>query len=229
MSFSSNIIKPSAEDYESRKREVLAQPGREESLNHLFIREGKLSLIDEDTETIIVGTLTPPQGMERGFYYTSDRNHVFGYLDQAFSDPEYGLKSHKKDKDYLICEFRKRHIGFIDVVSSCRRTVPDSPRDDDLVDIILDVEAFRLIHEFELHHKKGKRFTFVCTSNNSLEAFEEINEALGKPIEESEIKRNPYENDHRDHKNYDFEGRVIRLSQRGKPKAAWIRYFAKCA
>ena len=37
----------------------------------------------DDTEIIIVGTITPTEGMKNGYFYTASRNRIYGYIDAA--------------------------------------------------------------------------------------------------------------------------------------------------
>ena len=122
---------------------------------------------------IIVGTLTPPDGMANGYYYSSSPNKVFGIIDKCYKDNGtfVGLKkqllANRKNKEIIkqIEEKLLEHnIAFIDVVDQAIR-VKGSYLDEDIVLYSLDFKAFRNCNEHQ---------TFICTSQNARKGLEEI-------------------------------------------------------
>lgn len=122
----------------------------------------------ENANIVIVGTLTPSNGMGFGYYYTSERNRVYKLLDYCFdketnglSDLKKELKQNPKDKTILqkIKEYLFEHkIVFVDVIDVAIRK-KGSSLDDDIIEYTLDYNSFK-------HCKNSQKF--VCTSKNAM-------------------------------------------------------------
>ena len=128
-----------------------------------------------NASVIIVGTLTPANGMGYGYYYTSERNKVYGILDYCFETEENGLVILKKklrdsDKKEIIIEdikqYLKAHkIAFIDVINQAVRKIGSS-KDDDIIEYTLDYDLFK-------HCNNNQKF--ICTSQNAKICLDKIN------------------------------------------------------
>lgn len=105
----------------------------------------------DNTKLIIVGTFTPFKGQEAGYFYTSDRNNIYRYIDLVFNDG-YSLVQLKSDlinnpKDKKTLEelkevLRNRKIAFLDVIKEAIYSLNDS-RDDSILEYVLDKETFK--------------------------------------------------------------------------------------
>lgn len=140
------------------------------SLNNKFFDKKLI----ENAKIIIVGTITPENGMNNGYYYSSDRNKVYGLIDYCFSTEENGLvilkrqlrqaneKSEiiKKIKNYLF----EHKIAFLDIINKAIRKIGSS-LDDDIVEYTFDFESFKYCNNNQ---------KFVCTSKNAKIGLEKI-------------------------------------------------------
>lgn len=134
---------------------------------------GKYNLLTDKTRILIVGTITPPGGGD--FYYTSTRNKIFGYIDQALGTQ---LKEKKimlirnrnnsveseKIINEIVEELDKVGIAFIDVVKEAIRR-EGSSLDTDIKYVVLDYEAFNDLKNVE---------HIICNSKDALECFNHI-------------------------------------------------------
>lgn len=135
------------------------------------------SNIDKNTKYVIVGTLTPPEGRKRGFFYTSSNNKVFGLIDEYIikCDPNEDslvvrkniLKNSNNQKE-IINEIKtilnNYKIAFLDVIKSAIVT-KDSSSDNDIHLFSLDYKAFEDINE---------NVIFICTSKKAKICLEKI-------------------------------------------------------
>ena len=109
-------------------------------------------LVRDDTEVIIVGTITSPQGRgaNKDFYYMSPYNPMYRIIDVYFKSvgktSNFVEKKKRGDVSAIIEELKEKKIAFLDVVESCSNP-KNSSLDDDLEDIKLDYEAFTGIKE----------------------------------------------------------------------------------
>ena len=109
-------------------------------------------LVNKDTKVIIVGTITSPQGRgtNKDFYYMSPYNPMYRILDAYFNSinkPSSFVRNKKAGNiTAIIEELKEKKIAFIDVVKTCSNP-KNSSLDDDLEDIQLDYEAFKIINE----------------------------------------------------------------------------------
>ena len=104
------------------------------------------SCVDSNTETLIVGTITPPDGVKNGYFYSAPHNKIYGYIDEARRG---GKKEKLKDlKDKLpldVCKIKSilqaDNIAFLDVMKEVVR--PDSYLDADIEEFTLDFDKFK--------------------------------------------------------------------------------------
>lgn len=134
----------------------------------------------EFVDYVIVGTLTPPDGREekngvRGFFYCSEKNKTYHYLDVAFGGNELEnakvkfrrtwLEDDKKEiKDLL----RKRNILLLDVIDQAYSKIGKS-EDKDIMRFTLDYDSFSKV-DF------SKVKVVIANSINAYEALEKISE-----------------------------------------------------
>lgn len=132
--------------------------------------------VTDNTELIIVGTITPPDGQNNGYFYTAPRNRLYGYLDEALGTI---LKSKKialygasnEDKQKIIEEIKQElianKIAFLDVIKKAihKNGQEDSCYDSDIECYCLDYEYFQNLHD-NVH--------FICNSKMAQKCFEKI-------------------------------------------------------
>ena len=128
----------------------------------------------QNANIVIVGTLTPSNGMGFGYYYTSERNKVYKLLDYCFDTETNGLSDLKKElkqnpqsdlvlqkiKDFLFVH----KIVFVDVIDVAIRKI-GSALDDDIAWYTLDHKTFK-------HCNNSQKF--VCTSKNAMMCLQKI-------------------------------------------------------
>ena len=108
----------------------------------------------DDTEIIIVGTITPTEGMRNGYFYTSPRNRIYGYIDAARGTSLVKKKTDlmqeplSKKRKQIISEvkneLKEQKIAFLDVMGSAIRR-KGSHADSDIKCYTLDYSAFLTI------------------------------------------------------------------------------------
>ncbi len=128
----------------------------------------------KNAKIVIVGTLTPSNGMGFGYYYTSERNRVYKLIDYCFETEENGLaklkqelKANPQDKTTLdkIKKYLSNHkLVFIDVIDQAVRK-KGSSLDDDIIKYTLDKKSFEYCNNDQ---------KFVCTSKNAMLCLEQI-------------------------------------------------------
>lgn len=57
--------------------------GVEKNTHEEVISFNSENCMTENTEVIIVGTITPSEGMKNGYFYTAPRDRIYGYIDAA--------------------------------------------------------------------------------------------------------------------------------------------------
>lgn len=112
----------------------------------------RLSNFSSSTRILIVGTLTPPEGMAHGYFYSSCRaKRIYRMLDNALgiSSKENEslslliqtliVESDQEKKETIVAKINKKlsdnGIAFFDTVNEAYRKDPLSPKDSDLVDV----------------------------------------------------------------------------------------------
>lgn len=109
----------------------------------------------EDTEIIIVGTITPTEGMRNGYFYTASRNRIYGYIDAARGTELVEKKRKLTDirlsrlqKEQIISEvkneLKEQKIAFLDVMGSAIRC-KGSHADSDIKCYTLDYPVFSTV------------------------------------------------------------------------------------
>lgn len=109
----------------------------------------------DDTEIIIVGTITPTEGMRNGYFYTSPRNRIYGYIDAARGTELVEKKRKLTDirlsrlqKEQIISEvkneLKEQKIAFLDVMGSAIRC-KGSHADSDIKCYTLDYSVFSTV------------------------------------------------------------------------------------
>ena len=139
------------------------------------------STLDENTKYLIIGTLTPPQGRGKcnnssflGYFYCSDKNDMFEFIDKAFPNRSIKLVELKRQfkdnnwdplyKEEIKKELKERKIAFLDVVKEAYVKVGSS-KDDDIDSYRCDYEAFQNIKD---------DIKIVANSANALVALKHI-------------------------------------------------------
>ena len=141
----------------------------------------KETTINKNTKIIIVGTLTPQAGRERGYFYCSPAPSQYQYrlIDYATGDLNYSLEEKrqklKSGKDEIVVDeikkiLKERKVAFLDVIQYAI-TKNGSPLDDDIVLFNLDYDAFK-----DINFKKVK---FIANSNNAFYGLKIILDKLG--------------------------------------------------
>lgn len=108
----------------------------------------------EDTEIIIVGTITPTEGMKNGYFYTASRNRIYGYIDAARGTSLVKKKtdlmqeSLSEKRKQIISEvkneLKEQKIAFLDVMGSAIRC-KGSHADSDIKCYTLDYPVFSTV------------------------------------------------------------------------------------
>ena len=143
---------------------ITAFTGVEKNIYEEVTSFNSQNCMTEDTEIIIVGTITPTEGMRNGYFYTSPRNRIYGYIDAA-----RGTELVEKKKEQIIetikNELQEQKIAFLDVIESAIR-LKDSYSDRDIKCYTLDYSAFSNISK---HVKK-----VICNSRLAEECYNVI-------------------------------------------------------
>lgn len=171
--------------------------------------------INENTKLIIVGTITPPKGMENGYFYTAPDNNIYDYIDEAlginmFSELKTKLKN-SDEKGSVIEEIKKElkryNIAFLDVVKNAIR-VRGSSSDQDISYYSLDNDSFEKIFKII----RDDTF-FICNSRMAENGYKKI-------CKDSEPKRVA---------NYKYIAQYLRAGAEKKEKNEkdWIETIQK--
>lgn len=152
-----------------RCRNKLSQPATAENFN-------KESCVDANTEILIVGTITPPDGVKKGYFYSAPRNRIYGYIDDARrSNKDEKLKELKNGLPLNVSEIKRilqeEKIAFLDVMKEVVR--PNSYLDDDIEEFTLDIEKFQEVFSQYKNIKK-----VICNSRLAESCYIEITEKL---------------------------------------------------
>ena len=160
----------------------------------------------KDTKLIVVGTITPPDGQNNGYFYTAPRNRLYGYLDE-----ELGTKLKPKklalcgasdeNKRKIIEEIKQElianHVAFLDVIEKAihKNGQEYSCYDDDIEYYCLDCSTFQNLSD---------KVFFICNSKMAYECFAEICKEIN---------------------HQEYLSRAIYLPQRGKgsSKEGWLK------
>lgn len=143
------------------------------SLNHTMLDDALV----KNAKTIIVGTLTPGNGMFNGYYYTSLKNKVYKIIDENCnkSNVLVNLKkqlANNKDDEEIIGKIKenllKNKLAFIDVIDEAIREC-DSYQDDKISAFTLDYGSFKHCSQNQI---------FICTSQNTADCLNLIAEKI---------------------------------------------------
>lgn len=158
------------------------------SFNNLALLTG---LLNEKTKVVIVGTLTPPNGIKNGFFYCAKNNNQLKYIDDAINfkkpdgysldkerealinckkDREKGIISSPRSTEIIdnICKILKeRHIGLLDVVQEAIQSDNDRDYEDDKIKAyVLDRESFFTLKDI------NPDVVFIANSGNARNALD---------------------------------------------------------
>lgn len=130
--------------------------------------------VNKDTKIIIVGTITQPDGVKNGYFYTAPYNKIYGYIDAALNthlkEKKEKLMSGAENKEAIIQEIKNElithNIAFLDIMKHVIRKVGSSA-DNDIKYYSLDKEAFVNI---------PSDATIICNSRLAEEGFKDISE-----------------------------------------------------
>jgi len=151
--------------------------------------------VTNETKLIIVGTITPPAGA--GYFYSSPKNKIYGYLDESFLDTNLKqlkakLHSFPEKRNETISQIKQqllnKKVAFLDVIKYAIRK-KGSSADNDIKYCTLDEEVFKI----------NPNATYICNSRLAEQCFNEIYQKL-------QIDRSKY----------------IYLSQRSGKKVDWL-------
>lgn len=134
---------------------ITAFTGVEKNIYEEVTSFNSQNCMTEDTEIIIVGTITPTEGMRNGYFYTSPRNRIYGYIDAARGTELVEKKRKLTDirlsrlqKEQIIetikNELQEQKIAFLDVIESAIR-LKDSYSDSDIKCYTLDYPVFSTV------------------------------------------------------------------------------------
>lgn len=124
-------------------------------------------VVDSSIKCVIVGTLTPEEGRNNGYFYSSPKNVTMKILDNyfksnfcKFADFAQKLNNNKKDKniiDAIKDELTHNKIAFLDVIKDAIAS-KKSASDKEIKEFNLDTTSFAKIDDDML---------FICNSRNS--------------------------------------------------------------
>lgn len=134
---------------------ITAFTGVEKNIYEEVTSFNSQNCMTDDTEIIIVGTITPTEGMRNGYFYTSPRNRIYGYIDAARGTElvekkrkltDIGLSRLQKEQiiETIKNELQEQKIAFLDVIESAIR-LKDSYSDSDIKCYTLDYPVFSTV------------------------------------------------------------------------------------
>lgn len=130
--------------------------------------------VTQETELIIVGTITPPEG--KGYFYTAPRNKIYGYIDEVrgtnLKALKVGLNSGATKVDDIVKTLKEQRIAFLDVMHSVVRK-QESCADDDISAFCLDFDTFQAVFTQGNNIKK-----VICNSRLAEDCYKEIKKEL---------------------------------------------------
>ena len=149
--------------------------GVEKNTHEEVISFNSENCMTEDTEVIIVGTITPSEGMKNGYFYTAPRNRIYGYIDATRGTrllekkrklTDIGLSRLQKEQiiESIKDELKEQKIAFLDVMKSAIR-LKGSCSDRDIKCYTLDYSAFSNI---------SKHVKVICNSRLAEECYNVI-------------------------------------------------------
>ena len=138
--------------------------------------------LDADTKYLIVGTLTPPDGRNPqnhnyGYFYCSDINKMYEFIDNALGTNLVELKNKYRDgwgkeaKEDIKRVLINKKIAFLDVVQE-GYIIKDSSKDEDIECYQVDLDEFAKI-------KKYNDVKIVANSKNAKIVLKRLLKQLG--------------------------------------------------
>lgn len=134
--------------------------------------------INEDTKVIIVGTFTPKNGRDNGYFYSSKRNEMYKILDTFFNEVKNIKTNFSEIKNQIVLspknenkinelklQLKKYNIALLDVIDLA--VSPDDSASDD------DIEMFNLDYNTFKKYNNSKA-VFICNSRNAESALNYI-------------------------------------------------------
>lgn len=134
----------------------------------------------DKVDYVVVGTLTPPDGRKKkngvkGFFYCSEKNRTYHYLDLAFNSKKlenaknkFYKKWSEDNKGKIKKILRERHILLLDVIEKAYSKIGKS-EDKDIMNFKLDYDSFS-----QVDFSKVK--VVIANSINAYEALKKIAE-----------------------------------------------------
>lgn len=122
-----------------------------------------------DPKVIIVGTFTPYDGRQNGFFYSSNNNHQMEFINKELGELKQKLVENPNNEQKIkniLNKLKSLKIMFLDTVYCNYDANQRSAKDDLIVFDTLDNKAF------EPYIKKDIRF--ICNSHNAELAFLKI-------------------------------------------------------
>ncbi len=157
--------------------EFIQKANASESKYEAVSNFNRFNCITPNTKLIIVGTITPPKGMNRGYFYTAPRNNIYKLIDMALGTNLQQLKDSlptADNKEKTLFEIQKtlkeHNIAFLDVMKFALR-LKDSSEDLDIKYFTLDVESFKNLPN-SVH--------FICNSRLAEDGYLEICKRLNR-------------------------------------------------
>ena len=178
------------------------------------------STINDETEILILGTITSQKGMKNGYFYTSNKNTLYEILDNVYNSNDFSsfkkkIIEEKDEKDKLIKEMRealkKKKIAFIDVIQNCVRH--KSKASDDAIWAYNPIDLDKLIEYINYKGIKNKKKIFY-NSDWIIEILRGIikNNNEGIKIEIEGSKKEGYKLKYKENEYIENEYILIKLS-----------------
>ena len=180
------------------------------------------STIDNETEILILGTITSQKGMEHGYFYTSGKNTLYEILDKVYGSDNFSSLKKKiieakdeKEKKEFINEMREalkdKKIAFIDVIKNCVRH--KSKASDDAIWAYNPIDLVDLIQYINCTGIKNKKKIFY-NSDWIIKILKEIieNNNKGIKIEIEGSKKEGYKLKYKENEYIENEYILIKLS-----------------
>ena len=172
----------------------------DESLNS----DENLITYDENTELLIVGTITPSKGK---FYYCNPdarKNtldlifHCFGdsfqdehiktYCSNNLQELRHKISNEEVSPNELIAYLKKKKVAFIDIAKKVFRP-KNSSSDSEFIFLSLDYDSFNKVFDDINEKKRDKKLLIIANSgsveeglNKIIENYNKINKENGKNI-----------------------------------------------
>ena len=87
-------------------------------------------IFDKNSRVLILGSFPSKPSIEKGFYYSSGSNRLWGILDRLFNKPKIDLA--KRSKDEKIAFLKAHKIALYDIWGYCYKAF-DNSKDKDII------------------------------------------------------------------------------------------------